>query len=190
VSDWATVPSLWVQLGDAVPVGAEQGTRGVPGSRPPLDLDVWEIRAQIAEQTLMETRALGLSVRPDPPDGLRQLAVHIAAGDRGQVDWWCWRVRSWCRLARRALGSDVSPQPRRVRDTACPVCQAEHVTVPGAEGPQRVPALLIDLREGRVRGAECSACGQAWFRGEGLLELAGLLGTFARAVDADGDLAC
>lgn len=110
------------------------------------------------------------------PDSLRALASILAGiGDTDLTAWWTERVRSWCRQITNTLRLTEQPQPRRIRDTACPTCQATHVTLDQGSGPERVPALLIDFHGALVRAASCSACGSNWFRGEELLALADML---------------
>jgi hypothetical protein len=164
-SDWATIPSLWQQLADAMSHGGEQGGRSVPSSRLPFDVDVRDLRADIADTVVDALRSYELAARKDLPADLRQLAAHIASlADLDLAAWWQYRVKSWCRMASNALALDIKSQPRRIRDTDCPSCGASHVTLDGAEGPERHPALLIDFHDGMVRAAECGVCGQQWGR--------------------------
>lgn len=112
------------------------------------------------------------------PDSLRHLAsVVAAASDVDLTGWWTYRVYSWGRQITTTLGLTEQSQPRRIRDTACPVCAATHVTLEGDDGPERVPALLIDFQDGYVRAAECTACASTWFRGDALLDLADMIAT-------------
>lgn len=112
----------------------------------------------------------------DVPASIRQLATTIATvGDEDLTAWWRYRVDSWCRQITHALHLTDDPQPRRIRDTACPTCQATHVTVTTDGESERVPALLIDFAGAYIRAAECSACGASWFRGAALAELADTL---------------
>lgn len=210
------MPSLWDQMSEAVSTSNEQTSRSVPGSRPPIDLDLREIQRQIIEQVLMELRHYkakphqrtfmrvtrwldhGEWVELDPdsdeprvwrepewcetsrevteldlPASLRLLQVHVGNDVEDHVMWWAYRLEQWARVARKALGAIVLPQPRRIRDTQCPECQAKHVTLLSLDGePKLMPALLIDMQDGMVRAAECSVCGASWFRGQELWDLA------------------
>lgn len=114
------------------------------------------------------------------PDSLRALvSVVTALADDDLTAWWTYRVKAWCRQIQNALHLVEQPQPRRIRDTSCPTCQATHVTLDGHDGTERVPALLIDFTDGLIRAASCSACGSTWFRGDALLALADELADLA-----------
>jgi hypothetical protein len=147
--------------------------------------------AAIAAQRAAE-RTYGLYVielTPLPPQGrilvpasLRHLASIVTAiGDEDLIGWWIYRVTSWSRQIIHVLRLEEAPQPRRIRDTSCPMCAATHVTTRNPDGEKiREPALLIDFTDGMVRAASCSACGASWFRGDALVDLADLIATTRR----------
>ncbi|MGH3099306.1 MAG: zf-TFIIB domain-containing protein [Streptosporangiales bacterium] len=171
-TDWATIPSLWQQLTDATGTGNE-AQRGSSRWRTPVDLDILELRHEITEVVHDALTGHEQLPRPDLPASLRLLAVTVAGvGDDDLTAWWTWRIQSWVRRVERALGLTGEPQPRRIRDTACPACQTTHVTIDADGDQQRVPALLIDFTGTLVRAAQCDACGTVWFRGGDLLQLA------------------
>lgn len=124
------------------------------------------------------------------PDSLRALASLLAAvADDDLTAWWTERVRSWSRQITNTLRLSEQPQPRRIRDTACPTCAATHVTLDQGSGPERVPALLIDFHGALIRAASCSACGSNWFRGSELLDLADMLDATRRQAAIGGEVA-
>lgn len=177
-TDWADIPSLWDQLQGAVAVGTERREGGGSRYKTPLDIDAMELR-----HTILELVADALTGHDKPttgtlPEQVRRLAATIREiPDDDLTDWWTRQFGSFNRWISTALHLHNEPQPRRIRDTACPNCQATHVTVPGPDGPERVPALLIDFVTGadgrsRVRAATCSICLATWWRGQDLLDLA------------------
>ncbi len=183
-ADWTTIPALWRQLVEAVGTGSRRGARSSTRTWTPLDLECMELAATIRE-TIIDAlaghnqRPLTTGTRPARvlvPESLRRLASVVTATlDNDLTGWWIYRVRSWSRQIIHTLQLEQESQPRRIRDTACPVCHATHITQPGNDGPERVPALLIDFTDSLIRAATCTACGMSWFRGDGLIDLATLL---------------
>lgn len=169
--DHASVPSLWDQLLEATGTGSEPQSGGSSRWRTPIDLDVLELRQEILESVHDALISLGKTRRPTLPSSLRLLAASVAP-DQPLTEFWEYRVRSWVRRVHQALGLDEEPQPRRIRDTRCPACQATHVTITVDREQQRVPALLIEFSGQRVRAITCDHCGAAWWRGDELHELA------------------
>ncbi len=173
--DYVAVVSLWDQLADAIENGADKrGQRGGPlAERSPADLDIMELTSLIGATVYLELANRGLKARDDLPGSLRQLAVTIAADEPGEVDWWAYRVDSWCRMAQHYLGVSLEDksQPRRIRDTPCPHCHIEYVPIETDEGPAQGRPLLLDFVGTTVRAVECVACRKAWFRGEDLWTL-------------------
>jgi hypothetical protein len=178
-SDWTTLPSLWWQLEEAAANGAESnGTGRGSRYRTPIDLDCLELATSIRDVTVDALAGHDQKPRSTLPDSVRALAsVVTAVNDDDLTGWWTYRVRSWCRQIQTALHLTEQPQPRRIRDTRCPTCQATHVTIVVDGEAQRVPALLIDFADRLIRAASCTACGSSWFRGEALLALADELAT-------------
>ena len=182
-SDWTTVPSLWWQLEDAAAGVGDAGGEGgspsryrSPGSIDCLDL-YYDVRETVVDALVSYGRKPEMLTQPFQilvPESLRSLASVLIA-QQDDLEWWAWRVSSWGHRITVTLRLLNQPQPRRIRDTACPTCQATHVTLDQGSGPERVPALLIDFHGSLVRAASCSACGSNWFRGDELLELADLL---------------
>ena len=193
--DWTQTPSLWQQLTDALPTGQEQGTGGHSSSyRTPISVDCLDLRTDIHTTVLdalhghdQHPRRNGIAI--DIPASIRHLAsIVIATNDDDLTHWWTWRITHWSQKIIITLGVERPPQPRRIRDTPCPLCHATHITLKGADGPQRVPALLIDFADGLIRAAECGACSAAWFRGDPLLDLGVALTTRRQTEDAGGQL--
>jgi hypothetical protein len=197
-SDWAHLPSLWAQLVEAVATGSEQGGGGRSSRyRTPANLDCLELATTIRDITLdaLAGHAEKPVTHPGPPavvrvpESLRRLAsVVVGVGEDDLTGWWTYRIGSWGRQITTVLRLTERPQPRRVRDTACPLCHATHVILTTPEGLERVPALLVDFQDQLIRAAECSACGASWFRGDQLDALKGLLATRPLPPDADNAL--
>lgn len=173
-TDWTTLPSLWWQLEDALRTGLENSTHSSGSKyRTPLNIDALQLASDIRDTTTDALDGHGQKPRATFPESVRALAsVVVAAMDGDLTGWWVYRVRSWSRQIDHVLRLTEQPQPRRIRDTRCPTCQATHVTIiAGVDGTERVPALLIDFADGMIRAASCSACGSTWFRGDALLAL-------------------
>lgn len=190
-ADWTSVPALWRQLVESVGTGSRRGGRSTSRAWSPVDLECMELAATIRETVVdaltgHDERPVTVGQKPARvllPESLRHLAsVVTATQDDDLAGWWVYRVRSWTRQISHVLQLEIDPQPRRIRDTSCPECQASHVTLPGQDGPERVPALLIDFTDGYVRAASCTACGAAWFRGQSLVDLADLIEATRRTV--------
>lgn len=178
-TDWTTLPSLWWQLEDALRTGLENGSHSSGSKyRIPLNIDALQLAGDIEDITMDALTGHDVKPRGALPESLRALAsAVIAAVDDDLTGWWVYRIRSWARQIDHVLRLTEQPQPRRIRDTRCPTCQATHVTlIAGVDGTERVPALLIDFADGMIRAASCSACGSTWFRGDALLALTDQLG--------------
>ena len=182
--DWTQTPSLWTQLTDAIPTGQEQGTGGHSSSyRIPISVDCLDLRTDIHTTTLdalhgHDQHPVRNGIAIDIPASIRHLASIVAAtNDDDLIRWWTHRINTWARQITTVLRLEAQPQPRRIRDTPCPLCHATHITLTTPDGPQRVPALLIDFADGLIRAAQCGACAAAWFRGDQLHTLADALET-------------
>ena len=187
-TEWTTIPSLWWQLEEDTLALGDAGGGGSRSSsyRSPANLDclqLWgdihdTVAEAVAEHHILtaELIAKELPLRLDFPHALRRLASTIVTINQEDfTDDWTDRIQRWARGIITFLRLTEQPQPRRIRDTSCPTCQATHVTIDSGSGPERVPALLIDFHGTLVRAASCTACGSNWFRGDGLLELADLV---------------
>jgi hypothetical protein len=178
---YAEVPSLWRQAQSVLRRIVDRGAAGAPASeRTPLDLDLLEITATIHGTVARELHARGL-LRTYRGDGdetrLRHLAGQVAGDEPAQLCQWENLFTAWARLLARALNvGEHQPPPVRLRNSPCPACASRQVSVDTADGPRRVPALVIDFNRGLVRAAQCEACGAQWARGLELEHLAGLLG--------------
>lgn len=179
---WAIEMSLWDQLADALATGTEQGTHGVPASRPPCDVDIAELRRDVEAQVETELLRLRKPRRDTVEESARALAALIASQtDEDLIEWWELRFRRWGRRAQTLLGEIT--RPRGIRGAQCPNCEVTWVNQPGADGSVRVAALTIVFHERRVRHAECLHCRRTWWRGEELLQLADILSTPTAAND-------
>lgn len=170
-------PCLLQQLADAIATGTETGGRGVPGSRPPIALDAWDLWRHITTNTHTWAEHLGLNRRNylqpptsrdhigTPPIGqlLRSCATtatstgktHIADAIHAAAEQW-----------RRQISTLLTGQAeqRGVRGARCPdlYCQAYTVTEPRDGETYRIPAvvLIVQTHDGLVlRWLACRACG-------------------------------
>jgi len=177
-STWATVMSLWDQANDRLFAGKQgEGGSGSLSERNLLDLDLMEIRAIIAETTAAELHKREQQPRPTTPGQIRQLAAHVIGYEPDELWWWEYRFTSWARqLATHLQAYQREARDVRLRNSACPECQARQVVIERDIGPVVEPALVITFREGHVRAAECTACAFIWWRGAELEALAVQLG--------------
>lgn len=107
---------------------------------------------------------------------LRRLVVHGWTGHETQRDQLARLVASWTRDARALL--DGEREYRSVRGIACPACDGDTVWERNdvSEIVRGWP-LVVDLRDGWVRGITCRLCGAYWWRStEDLGRLAAALG--------------
>lgn len=116
----------------------------------------------------------------DTKSDLRRLAaIVVGTGEAELIDVWADRYRWWVARVETALGNDdESIDTRPVRDKACPACEATHVvrqqrSEAFALGIETFhdPALVVQFRDGQVQHVTCRACGEGWWRGEGLEQL-------------------
>jgi hypothetical protein len=187
-----TVPGLWEQSANAL-IGAEHdntGPGGDPAERNPCDIDLMEIRGIIRDTTTNELHRFRLwPERDDTPAQLVQLAKHVIRHDRDNLWWWEYRLASWGRLLATYLGQvDRANRDRWLRNAPCPECRARGVLRPSDHDADRkvwVPALVVEFRDGYVRGVVCQACGAYAFRGEELWELKARIDTLVPAQVAE-----
>lgn len=171
---WSEEPSLWDQLSEALVDHSEGGTRGVPGSRPPLDMDIAEWRHTVADLTADALVGHEKAMRETVPESVRLLASTVVSTTESDlIDEWRKTFRLWARQARTMMGQVVLPRP--IRGAACPSCQVRYVQIDTTEGKMRRPALSIVFHEQLVRHAECLSCRTTWWRGEALHTLAEMI---------------
>lgn len=175
---WALVMSLWDQANDRLFAGKQgEGGSGSLSERNLLDLDLMEVRAIIAETTTTELLKRDLDLLPGTPAQIRRLAGHVIGHEPDELWWWEYRFTSWARqLATHLQAYDREARDVRLRNSACPECQAHQVVVE-RDGERLVePALLVTFRDGYVQATECSACAFIWWRGAQMEALAAQLG--------------
>lgn len=176
---YGEIPSLWDQATWALTTGSEQNAGGNSPlrERSPADLNLMETMADIREAVKLQLE--GRNVRPegDAPAQMRRLAsTLIRIGNPEHIAWWTFRFEQWARvLATYLQAVDRAPRPVRLRNAPCPLCRTRQVVVV-EDGERKVyPPILIDFENGWIRAARCTACGQAWFRGNDLGQLADML---------------
>lgn len=154
------------------------GTGGGSASeRSPIDLNLMEAKAIIAETTTAELVKRGQALRPTIPGRLRQLAAHVVGYEPDELWWWDYRFASWARMLGNYLQAyEREARPVRLRNSPCPGCGAAQILVEESDGVMVAPPIEIKFHDGLVHYAECGACGQAWGRGTQLEYLAAQLG--------------
>lgn len=201
VVQYANVPSLWDQSSMALEGGEVQPGRGSKPlrERSPADLDLMEIRSIIRDTTRHELERLGVRTKraksgelpPFHPEELSRLANEAIRAEPEQLWWWQYRFAQWARLLETYLHAvEHQARPVRLRNSPCPTCGTRQVTIDQDGENVVVPALLVDFRDGYVRAAECSACGETWWRGPDLERLAVDLGVAAPVSDTPNVAAC
>lgn len=173
---YGQIPSLWEQAEAAVGTGSEMtegGGRTPLRERSPADLDLMETMLTIRESMSGQLTGRGLTPRASIPGQMRQLAARIVGHEPQHIEWWTFRFAQWARVLTTHLrAAERAPQPRRLRNTPCPLCKTRQVTIEHRGEKTVVPPIVIDFIEGWIRAATCSACGAAWWRGDQLGELA------------------
>lgn len=183
---WAVVPSLWDQSSEALFGNnrSEAMRQSNAGERLPIDVTLMEIRSVIAETTRAELaqrriHPRGLRLGFTPPfevNEIRQLASTLLA-QPDLADEFERRFSSWARMLATYLQAyDRTPHAVTLRNSPCPSCGIAQVIV---DDDLVQPAILIDFHDGKVRAAQCRACGALWWRGPQLEQLAALLHTAA-----------
>lgn len=178
---WVVVPSLWDQSSIALFGSAEPGMTSsstTASERSVIDATLMELRADIGETTRDELVRLGTTY--SMVDGrypafraaeIRTLASKLIS-TQAELYEWEYRFDSWARMLSSHLHVEHVASPLRLRNTPCPNCGTRQVVIT-TDGERIVyPALVIVFRNGLVRNAECSSCGQQWPRGDQLYELA------------------
>jgi hypothetical protein len=169
-------PCLLAMLEEAITAGSNSRTGGVPGSRPPIAVDAWDLWVSVQTSTRGWARHLGLDrsrYETDPatrarhgfvtpPVGrlLRGVAATAVSTGQGAVSA---RVttsaRTWARSIETMLAGE--PEQRHIRAT-CPACDAATVRdlrdEDGRTVPYLIPALSLTTWES-LRWVCCSGCG-------------------------------
>jgi hypothetical protein len=118
----------------------------------------------------------------DVSRSLRRLTVRGWVGHEAERDQLGRLVASWTKEARALL--DGERDYRQIRGIACPLCGVDTAWDRNDVGEvTRGWPLVVDLRDGWVRGITCRECGAYWWRSrEDLVELAAILGLPAETV--------
>lgn len=178
-STWVEIPSLWRQAIIALYGQGEPGNGGnsvAARERSVMDLDLLEVCQLIRRTVTTELVARSEPLPRTVSAAMRRLASVVTAADPADLWWWEHRFGSWARLLATHLHTgDRRPAPVRLRNTACPECGERRVAVDTQEGPQLLPALVIEFAGGLVQAARCDSCGFTWWRGAALEYLASLV---------------
>jgi hypothetical protein len=184
---YASIPSLWDQATIALQSPETQVGHGSKPlrERSVADLNLIEIRATIRDMTRHHLAKRGVRTkqggtgRPVEFDQaeIRRLASLVTAEPAEKLAEWAHLFGQWARALENYLqATEHQVRPVRLRNSACPTCRTKQCTIVQDGERIVVPALVIDFRDGHVRAATCTACGDAWFRGEDMEWLALVLG--------------
>lgn len=160
-------PCLLQQLVDAIGVGLETGGRGVPGSRPPIAVEAWDLWVEVTHNAHAWAGLLGVdarryvtpepagarpvNVRGTPPAGrlLRAVALQAVTTGRDLVADAITRcAERWARQITAMLTGAV--EQRAIRGAGCPTCTEIRPYPRGLIGPWAGPqhtTTIIEERE-------------------------------------------
>lgn len=181
--EWQTIPSLWDQLTSSAQWGSGTGGSSRFGSRPVISTGVVSLIMDITKAATEAAVELAGVTRGNPPDNLRCMAANLT--DAEQIGWWTEQLRRWTSEARAALQLDP-PRPRSARGAKCPDCGADSAYTQQDGETMRIPALAITWvgpddqdyhpdSAWKVRAVECRQCKMAWFRGDSMDTLIGMM---------------
>lgn len=173
VSYLVHAPCLLRQLAQCVAVGGEQGGRGVPGSRAPLNadaLDLWYEVAMTVHGWAQELRLPSVAYDPAHPIPRAGRMLRAVASSTAPDEFLVGvehRVRDWTRRITAMVTG--TPEQRGIRG-ACPECGATMVAEDReGEGRVQVYAVVLVVRtvdERPLRWLACRACGWSLGLGE------------------------
>ncbi|RKN40773.1 hypothetical protein [Streptomyces hoynatensis] len=153
----ATLPGLWAALADRLDPGrtGSSGSRhAAPGSRPPVDLGIVDLRGEV----LMVLDSWARAVSEDAGEELPERWEDPAAGPARWLRWRLdWAARSWA--AADDLVREISDLHRAARAAATGERGERRVTVQcGCGGLLRVGVSTA--------GADCHGCGARYGHAE------------------------
>lgn len=194
-AEYVSIPSLWVQLEQALMTGTElmSGHRP-PGPKSPADDAIVALRVDIDRTVLEAVRGFDADLRGDLESDFRHVVSLVVTEDDPEViDWWAQRTKKWVGQAETALGGrDGGPANRELRGFPCPACQSQWVSRHQDGESFRDAAVvavfsehereqwtsdeygtrLSVVRDRKLRSVICRACGTNWWRGADLDRLA------------------
>lgn len=157
--EWVSLPSLWVQLVDAIESGAGRHTRGVARSKSPADASALSLTIEIAtavRDTCLQARIKRTHV---VPRDLRQIvSLVIRTMDQNAMRTSLATLRSWAGRIQATISNDPD-RTWRMHGAACRVCSSTTVQVWGEDGPQQVPAMIVHSEDGLIDKIQCDFCG-------------------------------
>lgn len=160
--EWLTVPSLWVQLCEAVESGSGSKSRSVQRSQAPLDVSALALKMRIVAAVANGCHRASVQRKGllDVPRDLRALvSALIRAGDQDTLATTLKLLRSWANQIRATISNDPD-RTWRMHGAACQVCASTTVPVWNDDGEEtRQPALIVHSNEGVIDKVECGFCG-------------------------------
>ena len=182
LTEWADVPSLFMQLVSSV--GRGSSSAGLPSSRsrPPISVSVLDLLTEIRLAAAEGAEDYAGSPTGDTVSDLLTIssAMH-GVSDYDPLSWWTDAVRGWVVRARTVLGM-TPPLVVHLRGVPCPACNRVTVKLLVADEVIAGPALMVSWEaptdyvpediEYRVSSIRCRGCHEVWARGEALSGLA------------------
>ncbi len=167
---WIRLPSLWMQLHEAIESGAglQTGGRGQQ-SKPPCDSTALSLLLEIATDVRNGCLNARIKRSHDVPRDLRSLVSHVnASADPAALTMWHTLIRSWVSRVRVTISND--PDRTWPMRGACRVCSSETVPVWEDGEELRAPALSVHSEGGVINRIECRFCGST-LNGDDLTQL-------------------
>jgi hypothetical protein len=156
---WIRLPSLWLQLHEAVESGAGQKTgSGGQQSKPPCDSAALSLLIEIATAVRDGCLAVRIKRTRDVPKDLRQIVSDvIRRDDPAALTTSHELIRSWVARVKVTISND--PDRTWPMRGACRVCSSTTVPVWEDGEELRAPALRVHSEHGVIDRVECSFCG-------------------------------
>lgn len=163
---WVKAPCLLTQLRQAVTLGTEGGTRGIPNSRPPIAVDALDLWHEIAHSTYAWAAHMNLNRHDRHPHSqtpwigrlLRSCAATaISTGQPPIAERIEHNARRWTSQITAMLTGTT--EQRSIRGATCPNCVAATILEDRqGDGLYRIPAIVLVSRD-TLRWLVCQACG-------------------------------
>lgn len=182
---WVTLPSLWLQLVEAIESGAGRHTRGVARSKAPADAEALSLTVEIATAVRDTCIQMHIKRYRDVPRDLRQIVSFvIRTTDQFAMRTTRDTLRTWAGRIRTTISNDPD-RTWRMHGAACRVCSSTTVQVWDEDDAEHhLPALIVHSEDGVIDKIECSFCGTVLTGGD-LTKI--ILDTLKKPGIADGE---
>jgi hypothetical protein len=157
--EWVTLPSLWLQLVDAIDKDTMDGGNGKQQSRPPLNTAALSLLLEISTGVRDWMLDAGLKRTRDVPKDLRSIVSHvIATTEQKAMGTTLETLRRWRSRVKATISNDPD-RTWRMHGAACRVCSSTSVPVFDDDGTEtRQPALIVHSEDGVIDRIECAFC--------------------------------